>query len=395
MISRLFKSLLYLLIVFSLTFFLTELALSVPQVRAFIQRPEHYKAEIPYPQGLDLPAQAEQSFKLFLQEQKRLEGQGNVGFSESTIKNEPSSPLAYSKGSSRDLGGKPIRSVKTENSSGRVIYDVQYNFDSLRRRVTLPNVDGPKNQSTIAMVGCSFIFGMGVNDSETIPSQVQELVGHKYKVHNLGIIAGGANDFLEDVYTGRRIKDFNKEAGGVAVYSYFSIHRERTFCLADCYREEWRRRVYLNNPAWEISDNFSVSRTGTVVGVRSPLENFLRQMFYNTKVGLFSQIFYSAELPHYKKSYISYLKALEKQWAERGFKFVVFLLDTPDTPWTEEDIKILESNSINFIYFKRTELFSEVSEKGVIPGDDHFNSVGNRFRALQIVEGLKQKGLLQ
>ncbi|MCC2678678.1 MAG: hypothetical protein K0R29_1254, partial [Pseudobdellovibrio sp.] len=235
---------------------------------------------------------------------------------------------------------------------------------------------------------------MGVNDSETVPSHIQKEVGSAYRVLNLGYIAGGANDFLEDVVGGRRLKDLN-EQGGVAVYSYFSIHRERTFCIADCYREEWRRRIYLNNPAWNVNENYDITTTGTVLESRPAAENFVRQLFYNTEIGRLSQTFYSAELPKYKREYVKYLKALGKQWEKRNFKFVVYLVDTPQTPWTDNDLKILKESDINFIYFKRSPLFDQVAKAGVIPGDDHYNSAGNQFRALQIVEGLKQKGLLQ
>jgi hypothetical protein len=235
---------------------------------------------------------------------------------------------------------------------------------------------------------------MGVNDNETIPSHIKAELGPKYNIYNLGIIAGGANDFLEDVTGGRRIADLEQNKEGIAVYAYFPIHRERTFCLADCYRDEWRRRIYLNNPAWNIAEDFEVTRIGTVLESRSQTENILRKLFYNSEIGLLSQNFYSASLPFYKREYIKYLKALAKQWQKRNFKFVVYLLDTPDTFWADEDINILKQSGLDFIYFNRDQVFEMLSAGGIIPGDDHFTSAGNKLRAVQIIEGLKNKGYL-
>jgi hypothetical protein len=382
----------YLLFLVFAGLMLTELVLKIPSLKSFIRRPDHYAPEIPSKSGYVLPEEAVKKVGTMLSSEPSQTMLANIGMDDSTIVNEPMSPLSYTKGKGPDLGEKPIHSVKTEKDSNKIIYDVNYGFDKQRRRATVTQNPLLKSGANIVLLGCSFVFGMGVNDNETMASHMQTEAAGKYAVHNLGIIAGGANDFLDDVTTGNRIADLNSEKRGSAVYVYFSIHRERTFCLADCYRDEWRRRIYLNNSAWAISEDYEVSRTGTIIESRSVIENIFRRMFYSTEIGRLSQTFYSAELPKYKREYIKYLKALRRQWERRNFKFVVYLLDRPDTPWTDEDIGILKESGIDYIYFNRDTLFNRLSSEGVIPGDDHFNSAGNKLRALQIVEGLKQKG---
>jgi hypothetical protein len=59
-----------------------------------------------------------------------------------------------------------------------------YNVDENGFRRTLPEVDA---EEKILMVGDSGIFGMGVDDEDTIASSLQRLVGDSYRVVNAGI----------------------------------------------------------------------------------------------------------------------------------------------------------------------------------------------------------------
>jgi lysophospholipase L1-like esterase len=63
-----------------------------------------------------------------------------------------------------------------------------YTTGSDGRRVTLPEV---KAGQTLLVVGDSVAFGMGVDDADTIPSQLQQMLGERMRVVNGGV--GGYN----------------------------------------------------------------------------------------------------------------------------------------------------------------------------------------------------------
>ncbi len=73
-----------------------------------------------------------------------------------------------------------LRKYLEENA--RVTY--AYHFDADAHRRTLPAV---KSDRKILMVGDSGLFGVGVNDDETIASNLQRLVGNAFQVVNAGV----------------------------------------------------------------------------------------------------------------------------------------------------------------------------------------------------------------
>jgi hypothetical protein len=129
----------YLIFLLSTGLVLTELGLKIPLVKKFVSRPGNYAPEIPSTAGYTLSTvRAKELLAHAAGPQANLQTAENIGMDDSAIKNEPVSPLSYMKGRAADLKGASIRSVKTENGSGRIIYDVKYSFDTQRRRKTLP-----------------------------------------------------------------------------------------------------------------------------------------------------------------------------------------------------------------------------------------------------------------
>lgn len=68
------------------------------------------------------------------------------------------------------------------NRNTRLEYS--YSVDADGRRVTLPIV---QSAHRILMVGDSVLFGVGVNDSSTMASKLQSLIGNRYTIVNAGV----------------------------------------------------------------------------------------------------------------------------------------------------------------------------------------------------------------
>jgi hypothetical protein len=113
------------------------------------------------------------------------------------------------------------------DSAGRTIYDVNYTIDRNLLRQTLSCKKGPP----VVFFGCSYTFGDGVNDNETLPQYFANLTDRRMRVLNLGFTGYGPQQFLREEETGR----FDDAIGPdpkLFVFLTAVWHAERTACKA-------------------------------------------------------------------------------------------------------------------------------------------------------------------
>lgn len=85
-------------------------------------------------------------------------------------------------------------------AEGEPVFDVHYTTDPRGRRLG-PARDGAPDGSILCF-GCSFTFGHGVEDHETYPWQLQELLGHRLRVENFAFIGYGPHQMLAQIQEG-------------------------------------------------------------------------------------------------------------------------------------------------------------------------------------------------
>ena len=83
---------------------------------------------------------------------------------------------------------------------GAPVFDVHYGIDPRGLRDGPPTADAP--EGTVLCFGCSFTFGFGLEDDETYPWQLQQLVGGRLQVENLGYIGYGPHQMLAQIQEG-------------------------------------------------------------------------------------------------------------------------------------------------------------------------------------------------
>lgn len=110
-------------------------------------------------------------------------------------------PKKESAGISDDVGyfyfrNQSINEILTYKE--QVIYDVDYNIDSNGYRLTLPISD--KNNQSIVFLGGSFVFGIGIEDAETLTSQMS-LIDANRNYLNMGRGGYGPTHILGQVKT--------------------------------------------------------------------------------------------------------------------------------------------------------------------------------------------------
>lgn len=102
---------------------------------------------------------------------------------------------------------------------GRTVYDVRYTVDENGLRVTPPA--GPDPVATVVCFGCSFMFGHGVEDAESLPYRVAARAGGRARVYNFAFHGYGPHQMLALLESGRLARIV--EPGGKVVGVYLAI----------------------------------------------------------------------------------------------------------------------------------------------------------------------------
>ena len=98
-------------------------------------------------------------------------------------------------------GLQPLKAKLVGKTSGRTIYDVIYSFDERGNRASSQPPD-PQAHPQVIFLGGSFMFGEGLNDQDTLPSQFSMVAGRR--VVNAGMHGYGSHQayrLLDDPLT--------------------------------------------------------------------------------------------------------------------------------------------------------------------------------------------------
>jgi hypothetical protein len=114
---------------------------------------------------------------------------------------------------------------KTDQRTGATIYSVDYTIDSNLLRHTQSCETGP----AIVFFGCSFMFGAGLNDADTLAQAFADSLDRKERVLNLGFPGYSPAQFLSETQSGL----FDPVIGPkprLFVFLTAVWHAERTAC---------------------------------------------------------------------------------------------------------------------------------------------------------------------
>lgn len=117
-----------------------------------------------------------------------------------------------------------FRSYKREPGSSRMIYDITYHTDALSRRIT--PVDNPEGRPQFAaFFGCSFTYGEGLEDDQTIPYYFAK-ASPEYVPYNYAFHGASAADMLLKLESADVRKEIPQQKG-VLVYIFIDAHMKR------------------------------------------------------------------------------------------------------------------------------------------------------------------------
>lgn len=121
---------------------------------------------------------------------------------------------------SAHLGWKPIKNNKVRSWATlkeKKIFDAYYTIDEDGLRDT-PSSNKKSNQC-VSFFGCSFTFGWGLNDNETLPYFFGKQTNQKYKISNFAFNGYAANQMLSQIENGLMEINTTRCSQNIAIFS--------------------------------------------------------------------------------------------------------------------------------------------------------------------------------
>lgn len=255
-----------------------------------------------------------------------------------------------------------------------VIWDVQLTFDEYGHRKT--NQSHPERRKRfLAVFGCSFVLGTGLQDDETLPTFLASELP-QYHVYNTAIGASGTSMMLAKVQD-PRLRQALKETSGLFVYVPIADHINR----ANIFFEEshWNG----NSPVFEKDANGEMRRVGSARQAY-PIRLWLFEKFSSLRARFFP--FRRFVFPPLMESHIRYTCDLIKQ-ADRDFRRLypdsLFIVAPHPLNHSERLVRCVKEEGIPVV-----EVSIPNESDNHIPIDGHPSARFNRIYAAKLAEAL-------
>lgn len=285
------------------------------------------------------------------------------------------------------LGWKHSKNVSVRHmvrSPDEFIIDAKMTFDEFRRRKNIIPYDKNKHEKFLALFGCSFTYGYGVNDNETLNHFINK---HSKKTiaYNYAIGASGTNMMLEQI----RQNDFRKQiplqSDGDFIYVYIDSHIGRA--LGFLHEGQWS----LSSPKYEWQ-NGSMVRKGSIEETEP-----IRQSFISLIRFLYQKLNIHLNFPPVNDSHYQYICDLtgesKKEWNKTypNGRFIFYSHPTAsDMP--QSFVNCLTEKGVQYVRGK-----AGVEPKADLPlqikYDLHPNSHANELIAKEILSLLEEQSL--
>jgi hypothetical protein len=270
-----------------------------------------------------------------------------------------------------DLGyqGRPgIHASRKLADNGEPIYTVKYTIGDDGFRTTPHDYSISK---AVNFLGCSFTFGEGLDDDQTLPYYVSKLGG--YHVRNYGFFGYGPHQALA-ILTSTRNTD-----GAINFFLTAPWHAERSACIPI---------FSAGSPRYYMVDG-NIQQNGVCMSDSDSLSAFLRKIAMHSKIYQLIQAGI-AGLQNQDEQinlYVALIDKLNRISISRGQRFILGFIKA-DEKWfrgtysNESVIEKIRSQGIEVIDMTLAKRTEDLDEKYYIhPLDKHPSALANEERA--------------
>jgi hypothetical protein len=269
--------------------------------------------------------------------------------------------------------------VTKSTDTGKIVYDVRYTVDQFGLRAT--PVSNPEGRDRFALFfGCSYTYGEGLPDDETLPHDFGE-IAPRYRPYNYGFHGGGPFEALARM----EHVDFDVEVpekSGIGVYLYIDDHVRRVNNTSTVAR--WHSGEILYT---QTADGRFVS-DGSFAQAR-PWETWLRRFVSNQRVLRYLNV----QLPlrigskHFDLTALA-LAEVARRFEARfpGSEFYVAIY--PGMVWSEPIGKRLVRHGVHVLDYSK--LFKRDTPGYRIAADGHPTAAANRELAAALARDVER-----
>lgn len=260
----------------------------------------------------------------------------------------------------RYLNYSPIPNTKIHVISkfhGKKVFDVYYtiNKDAIRETAT----SNSQSHQCLLFFGCSFMFGSGINDNETLPYLVGAKTNHKYKIYNLAYPGYGPHHMLSSIEHGIADKTIKGCTNSIVIYDGMPDHLNR---IAG--RKYWS----AHDPKYSLVGNYAVYQ-GYFCKPQSKVIQYLKDTFRYTQtyialnrlISEYRDNLNKKEKEEYEKLYIAILKK-SKDLSEKKYHASRFIILFWNFYGSDDFEQAFKENSL--------ESYMLINE--LTPGQDYF-----------------------
>ena len=267
--------------------------------------------------------------------------------------------------------------VLFNNKNQSAIYDVVYTIDPYGKRYT-PVENSEQRNQFLMFFGCSFTFGEGLEDNETVPYEVAALT-KDFMPYNFGFHGDGPFDMLAKVEN-YPLNKWVKEGSGKMVYMFLDGHVQRV--LGSMRVMSWNE----DRPYYKLSKDGKLVRTGTFYNNRVFLTNFYRFLLKSRILQKFGveHIFpvTESDLKLTALAINSFYSKFKEQYPGAEMHIIFY----PGSKYQNRILKYLDTNHVKVLDYSA--LFDRNDSRFVIGGDGHPSHYANQVVAQQIVTDL-------
>ena len=251
---------------------------------------------------------------------------------------------------------------------GKTVWDVRYGTDEFGRRRTI-HPDGVEPSKFAIFFGCSFLFGEGANDEQTIPSQFS-VIAPEYRSYNYGVPGYGTQHMLAILESGR-VQNQLKEKTGRAFYLYLEdVHEARVVGEMEIVNS-----FGVDFPYYHFDETSKIVRAGQFSTGRSTTNGLYHLLGKSQTVRYLGLNFPKRSENHYRQTAAIIAKSREeflRQFPGAEFQVVVF----PEKNARGRLLPYLSELGVKVIDLR--ELFDPTSPEFSFHGDGHPTPAANR-----------------
>ena len=278
------------------------------------------------------------------------------------------------------LGGK-LKPNRHESNvlkvGGQTIYDVMYTIDAEGRRVT-PQSNLSERREFLLLFGCSYTFGIGVKDDETIPFYTAQ-EAPRYRVYNYGVAGYGSHQMLVQLQSDA-LRSEIAEPSGIAVYAFIDHHVRRVSGTSDgAWSHLWDGPFFIVDDAGQL-----VTRGG--FRWERPLLTFLNYAVSRSQTATYFNRSFPPMTDAHVDLTVRIIKEARDVFATKFGSDAFYVVVYPQSKLTARLIPRLERAGVKYLDY--SQLFEKQGNGLFIPNDGHPTPAAHHIVARQLASDL-------